>query len=157
MQFGFGEKQHTNRACKGLECQAPSKTKNMSKKKRIRMCVFFHQFEFEICLLLKPVVIQKHHVESLLPLQWDYYLLMAKDLSEKNIHPLQESYQKLVYNSSTIISFLKDIFPLHMCAFFSRLSTIKPNLWNFHPQKNPGYSPSLTGMRAIIVTCSPTG
>lgn len=118
---------------------------------------FFHQFEFEICLLLKPVVIQKHHVESLLPLQWDYYLLMAKDLSEKNIHPLQESYQKLVYNSSTIISFLKDIFPLHMCAFFSRLSTIKPNLWNFHPQKNPGYSPSLTGMRAIIVTCSPTG
>ena len=82
------------------------------------MCVCFHQFEFEICLLLKPVVIQKHHVESLLPLQWDYYLLMAKDLSEKNIHPLQESYQKLVYNSSTIISFLKDIFPLHMCAFF---------------------------------------
>lgn len=33
-------------------------------------------------------------------------------------------------------------FPLHMCAVFSTLSTIKPNLRKFHPQKTPDNSPS---------------
>ena len=118
---------------------------------------FFHQFEFEICLLLKPVVIQKHHIESLLPLQWDYYLLMAKICRKKTktIHPLQESYLKnSVYFYHHMFVFL---FPTSHVCFFSTLPKKTKPLEVSPPDKKRITFLLLTGMRAIIVTCSPTG